>query len=267
MNTDETISLAEAVGRRFDSIFGPEDDTQEIKVPHTPAPPLSPPVRDMKSIVLSVEWEITDTLLKRYEEQIATLEDMYKSDTVLSQFLKILKALGKHVQSRKAMAHPESIKLMSVVFERFESVVADEQMPAETKRHLLKSSVADFQELKQQITEQAEQRRAERRAARQPEPEPEPIAPPQPALSVDAEKTILIQPGSETAPVSAPVSAPETAEAASVETPTPTPAPTTDYSGMSPHEAFALAVDELKNLIRAEFSALRAEIRMWREGQ
>ena len=261
MNTDETISLAEAVGRRFDSIFGPEDDTQEIKVPHTPAPPLSPPVRDMKSIVLSVEWEITDSLLKRYEEQVLTLEGIYKSDTVLSQFLKILKALGKHVQSRKAMAHPESIKLMSVVFERFESVVADEQMPAETKRHLLKSSVADFQELKQQITEQAEQRRAERKAATQ-ATEPEPVAPQPPVMTIDAEKTVLLQ--QTTAMASTPVSeAAEAAEAVTVETPTPT----TDYSGMSPHEAFALAVEELKNVIRAEFSALRAEIRMWREGQ
>jgi hypothetical protein len=251
LKTDETVSLAEAVGRRFDSIFGPDDDTQEIKVPNAqqppppvqPPPPLSPPVRDLKSIVLSVEWEITDQLLERYEQQVVTLEDIYKTDTVMSQFLKILKALGRHVQARKALAHPESIKLMSVVFERFESVVVDEEMPADDKRRLLKSSVADFQELKQQISDQAKQRRAERKAAEQP-PTAEVEQPvlPEPAVPSDMAETVLLQPGPEM----------------------PKPA---DYSGMTPHEAFAFAVEELKEVIRAEFRALRAEIKMWREGQ
>ena len=243
MKTDETVSLAEAVGRRFDSIFGPEDDTQEIKAPVVPPPPLSPPVRDLKSIVLSVEWEITDPLLKRYEEQIVTLEDIYKSDTVMTQFLKILKALGKHVQSRKASAHPESIKLMSVVFERFEAVVSNEEMPSDEKRQMLKASVADFQELKQQLSEQAQQRRAEKKAAMQEtEPEVETPAPPKPQVQPYIEETAVVEPA-----------APESQPA--------------DYSGMTPHEAFALAVEELKDVIRAEFKALRAEIKMWREGQ
>ncbi|MBF0529836.1 MAG: hypothetical protein HQK55_11325, partial [Deltaproteobacteria bacterium] len=47
----------------------------------------------------------------------------------------------------------------------------------------------------------------------------------------------------------------------------PADQPPVKQTDMTPHEAFALAVEELKNLIRAEFSALRAEIRMWRQGQ
>ena len=38
-------------------------------------------------------------------------------------------------------------------------------------------------------------------------------------------------------------------------------------SEMSPHEAFAYALDELKNILKSEFSAIRAELRMWRQGQ
>jgi hypothetical protein len=34
---------------------------------------------------------------------------------------------------------------------------------------------------------------------------------------------------------------------------------------MTPHEAFAFALDEIKKVISAEFSALRAELKLWRQ--
>ena len=36
--------------------------------------------------------------------------------------------------------------------------------------------------------------------------------------------------------------------------------------GMSPHEAFGYALEEIKQVIRSEFQALRAELKLWREG-
>ena len=36
---------------------------------------------------------------------------------------------------------------------------------------------------------------------------------------------------------------------------------------ITPHEAFACALDEIKKVISAEFSALRAELKLWRQGQ
>jgi hypothetical protein len=39
-----------------------------------------------------------------------------------------------------------------------------------------------------------------------------------------------------------------------------------DLSGMAPHQAFAYALEEIKELIRTEFRALRAELRLRRKG-
>ena len=36
---------------------------------------------------------------------------------------------------------------------------------------------------------------------------------------------------------------------------------------MTPHEAFALALEEIKNMIHSEFSAIRAELKMWRQSK
>ncbi|HYQ59547.1 MAG TPA: hypothetical protein VEP29_00745, partial [Desulfatiglandales bacterium] len=45
------------------------------------------------------------------------------------------------------------------------------------------------------------------------------------------------------------------------------PAPEARFTGLSPHEAFAYALEEIKDVIRAEFRALRAEIKLWRESK
>jgi hypothetical protein len=38
-----------------------------------------------------------------------------------------------------------------------------------------------------------------------------------------------------------------------------------DLRAMPAHEAFAYALEEIKQMIRAEFRALRAELKLWRE--
>ncbi|MBN2244839.1 MAG: hypothetical protein JW755_03235, partial [Candidatus Aminicenantes bacterium] len=40
-----------------------------------------------------------------------------------------------------------------------------------------------------------------------------------------------------------------------------------DVKEVSPHEAFAFALDEIKQVIKAEFKALRAELKLWRESK
>ena len=37
-------------------------------------------------------------------------------------------------------------------------------------------------------------------------------------------------------------------------------------SRMLPHEAFVFALEEIREVIKAEFKVLRAELRLWREG-
>jgi hypothetical protein len=36
---------------------------------------------------------------------------------------------------------------------------------------------------------------------------------------------------------------------------------------MLPHEAFAFALEEIKEVIKVEFKALRAELKLWRDGE
>ena len=258
MSSDKTITLAEAVGHRFDSIFGEPNDTAIIVMPQPEDDPqqiLDSPIIDLKSIVLSIEWEITEPLLTRFEQEVGNLEKVFSQKATLVRFLKILKSVGRYINKRKAEAHPDSIKLLSSAFSRFELVVVTENMTPAEQHELLKETVEDFNQLKKLISAQS---KAETSAT-----------PSQ--LDEATTREAAISPSSELPESSAAEQWPagtvtETMPEEHVPHVTPEEV-TTDYSGLTPHEAFALAVEELKSLIKAEFSVLRAEIRMWREGQ
>ncbi|MEW6263980.1 MAG: hypothetical protein AB1641_12970 [Thermodesulfobacteriota bacterium] len=299
MSPEKVMTLAEAVGRRFDSIFSrddpPSDAPPPTKTPVTEKTGESTyladsPIRDLQSIVLSIEWEITDQLLLRFEKEVTNLADTFRTNPIKVHFLKILQALGKYIKNKKAEAHPGSIKLMAAAFKRFETVVLNHETLFLDKQKLLYKTIQEFQQLKKELT-------AEAREARQPAtPETEIST----AESLRAQKPYLevsrpevteqepkivhpqaadVVPGSDFVQETVITEEAESRAVQEMMTTQPTEAilepatepqvsrPTVDRVQMTPHEAFTLAVEELKNLIRAEFSALRAEIRMWRQGQ
>ena len=280
MTSEKATTLAEAVGHRFDSIFANEDDPTPAGatlVDTVTMTSFQSPIIDLKSIIMSIEWEITDRLMDRLHREVTDLTALYRGQAIPSQLLKIMDALGKYINHRQADAHPDSIKLMSLAFNNFEAVVENTDMPKAKQQELLQVTVRDFKRLKQQIaatvqegkTPSSDQAVAE--AAAPPQPASPPAQEAQPSIADTATITAEPQPIGQAAQ--------EVRSDASDTPPEPTgpglssdsePQPmatSPDYQAMTPHEAFAVAVEELKTLIRAEFSALRAEIRMWREGQ
>ena len=328
MTSENATTLAEAVGHRFDSIFADEDDptpTQASMVDTVTITSFQSPIIDLKSIIMSIEWEITERLMDRLHQEVNDLTALYHDKPIPAQFLKIMDVLGKYISHRKSDAHPDSIKLMSLAFNNFEAVVVNTDMPKAKKQELLQTTVRDFKRLKQQIAagvqegktltinqavaeasaqprpasqlpqeaepgiEDATDATAQPRPASQLPQEAEPgiedttdaTAQPRPAsqLSQEAEPgiedttdaTAQTRPASQLSQEAEPGTE-DTTDATAQPAPSsdmePQPTATSpDYGTMTPHEAFAVAVEELKTLIKAEFSALRAEIRMWREGQ
>jgi hypothetical protein len=255
MTSEKATTLAEAVGHRFDSIFSSDEDPASPRVTLEDTITINSsdsPIIDLKSIIMSIEWEITERLMDRLHREVADLTTVYRNNSIPLQFLKIMDVLGKYINNRKAEAHPDSIKLMSQAFTNFEAVVLNTDLAKADQQELLQATVRDFKQLKQKISATVQEGKT--LTLGQTSAEPEVPAPPAVPASVEAEP------------------APDTTHTMvrTVEYSDPEPQTAAISSGqetMTPHEAFALAVEELKNLIKAEFSALRAEIRLWREGQ
>ena len=107
------------------------------------------PLRWLKTIILSIDWEITDDGLNTFIEQINELQSTYyKNDKIILMFFKLLASLGKYIKDKKANAHPDAIKLLILSYKSLEKIILTKGMTDVEKKIILSARARDFSELK-----------------------------------------------------------------------------------------------------------------------
>jgi hypothetical protein len=201
------------------------------------------PLKNLKAVLLSIDWEITDSTMDSLLNEIKNVEYVYSEDKIILTFLQLLGSIGRYVKANKGRAHPEATRVINSVYEALEKVALTEDMTRPEKEKMLLDEVAKFKKLKEQVV----LRKVEKKeptvlevSPTPPAPSPVPAREPEriPAREIPAREELQAEPG--------------------IEAP---------FAGMSPHEAFAYALEEIKEMVRAEFRALRAEIKLWRESK
>ena len=228
-------SVTAEVERRLEYFFGESDesfvssdDSKDME---------ETPLRDLKALVLSIDWEITDETMGRFIRQIERCEEFYKQDKDSTLFLQLLGSLGKYIKASGAKAHPNAIKVMKSVYNALEKVALSKDMPEAEREKILLVEVVRFKELKQQIAQRKAEREKKAKARTSKRKEP--------AAEVPGEEK----------------------KAAELSALTSQKASGPDWNRMTPHQAFGYALEEMKQVIKAEFQALRAELRLWREAE
>jgi hypothetical protein len=144
--------LAEEVESRLDELFDENDGSLEgVEAGNRLE---DSPLRELRAIVLSIDWEITDEAMTRFIDQVDRLRQTYKDDRLLLVFLQLLRPLGKYIKVSKSRCLPEAIQLLNSVYTNFEKVATTEGMPRQQKKKILMAEVARFKELKEQIAAQ-----------------------------------------------------------------------------------------------------------------
>jgi len=113
------------------------------------------PLTELKSIVLSLDWEITDDTLQDLADEIEHLKglEMFQADKVSQVYLQGLSKIGHYIQSEGAYAHPNSIKLLLTLYYDFEKILSSETITGSEITALLKADVRKFKILQYQIAQ------------------------------------------------------------------------------------------------------------------
>lgn len=201
------------------------------------------PLKNLKAVLLSIEWEITDSTMDGLLNEIKNVEYVYSEDKIILTFLQLLGSVGRYVKANKGRAHPEATRVINSVYDALEKVALTEGMTRQEKEKMLLEEVAKFKKLKELVVlRKAEKKEPKVLEVSPAPPAPSTVPPPEPegipAKEVPAREEVQAEPGTGAG-----------------------------LAGMSPHEAFAYALEEIKEVIRAEFRALRAEIKLWRESK
>lgn len=192
------------------------------------------PLRELKSIVLSLDWEISDEVMDRFFREIQRLEDEYGNQKTLVSFLHLLDSIGKYIRTHKGKAHPHAGILMNSAYMSLEKVIRSQHLTPMERKRMLAGELRRYRKLKEQI--------AFRKTGRAREKTME---------GVDKTSTVIEQQQA-ASPIQEGSRAPGT-------TPEEIKAP------VDMIEAFAGALEELKQFIHGEFRALREELEEWRK--
>ncbi len=218
---------------RLDHLF--QEDSPEATAGHVGL--REHPLKGLKAVLLSIDWEITDSTMDSLLNEIKNVEYVYSEDKIILTFLQLLGSIGRYIRANKGRAHPDATRVVNSVYEALEKVALTEGMSRAEKEKMLLEEVARFKKLKEQVA----LRKVEKKEPAVSEVTPPPAPAPEEKAITAAESPAREEPQ------------PESREA--------------NFAGMSPHEAFAYALEEIENVIRAEFRALRAEIKLWRESK
>jgi hypothetical protein len=137
---------------RLDDFFNdalPDQEEPASEEPHAPDAGL--PLKELKSTILAIDWEITDDALAALLDQVENLLERFKDEKVAHTYLKILQSLGKYIRTHKSKSHPDTIKRLMAVYSALEETVTNPELGQDEKEKTLLAEVRKFQQLKAEI--------------------------------------------------------------------------------------------------------------------
>ncbi len=232
-------SLISEIEKNFSAVFGDDDknknsDKSLEDLSFTALSGLHAPLGNMKSIVLSIKWEINDQILEQLESEVNKLDLLYAGDRIIQGFLRILRFVGRYVQVRGFSSNQDAIALLLSVYDHLEKVMISEGM-TEAKKHIfLIDSIKQYRswventDLNDHIEIQA------------PEANVRDILIPMQQTPID--EMLPLRDDDRDRAIAA-------------------------MKDLPPHEAFAYALDEMKKTFQAELDALKEEIRILKNAE
>ncbi len=117
------------------------------------------PIAKLKTIVLSIDWEITDDILQQLHDELLDLKDIWADNKINLIYLQALEKLGRYISTEKSHSHPNAIKLLLAFYYNLEKIVSSSSMSEEEKKRLLLQDVKKFDQFKLQIAPGAQEKK------------------------------------------------------------------------------------------------------------
>ncbi len=153
MKNSQDIQNSKATDYEDLTLFADESfDTEEIDLFEFAGEDESP-LTQLKSIILSLDWEITDETLDELDREVAYLQQNLPQDQISGVYLQGLGKIGDYIYKKGAFAHQNAIKLLLTFYYDFEKIVLSEELSLESIQLLLKADIRKFKILQYQIAQ------------------------------------------------------------------------------------------------------------------
>ena len=197
-------------------------------------------LKALKASVLSAEWEVTDEIMARLIEQIDRLKEGYREEKIPQLFIRLLGVLAKYIKTAGTKVHPNAVEILSSAYSGFETMIQSKNMTEGEKEKIFLVEVERFNELKKEIG----------------------------LKRIDAERKTMPQQATVTRSKIVEHGERRGLEKQDVSAEAFTERPIRSGKNEEQHrDAFTAALEEIKQVIKAEFRSLREELGLREESQ
>jgi len=109
------------------------------------------PLKDLKSIVLSIDWEISDEIMSRFLDQVNSLMGIYQGDRIILMFLSLLNSVGKYIKAKKENSDADVVKLLNSSYAALEKSVLTKEITEDEKKKLIITEVNKFKKIREKL--------------------------------------------------------------------------------------------------------------------
>ena len=139
------------IEQQLDDLLGQESHSGNSPGDSKMESPSVSPLTSLKSIVLSMDWEINDPILKEFIQELNRLKAVFQKDGIVVKSLQLLEAIGKYILQKKARTHPDSIRLLQSIYRDLEILLLSKGISETVRRNILVDQVAQFMKLKEKL--------------------------------------------------------------------------------------------------------------------
>lgn len=108
-------------------------------------------IRQLKAIMLSLEWDLSTETLRQLDVEIAAQQARWEDDKSITGLLRILGALGTYIGRIRAKTHPLAIKLFFAVYNGLEKIVLSPDMPEAKKKKIVLLAYQRYNQVKEKL--------------------------------------------------------------------------------------------------------------------
>ena len=245
MPKNDDTDFKSAIESRLSELFGAPNTNGPPQKETEPDPSKFSPFKELKAVILSIEWEIDDESIARLIAETERLQGLYSNNPITLSFLKLLGSVSKYVGNKKANAHPESIKLLHSIYEKFEAVLTSSVVEESEIKKILSGEFIKFKKLRQKLMVQAQAGRPAERNSKTVK-KATPASPPVQEEEIDINGAAAAKTGSE-----------KSVKPESSTPPVSAPTPSQDI--------LLNQLEEIKQLIKEEFESIRAELKLLKQ--
>jgi hypothetical protein len=149
-DSKDVDTLSSELESRLDDLFGETDGA--LPGPENSDAATHYPLAELKNLILSIDWEITDDTLEQLIQQIKDLKLTYQQDKIVLGFLQILNSLGSYIKTNRGKSHPKTFKILNAVFSGLDKVVLAPDMTEPAKKKILLAAMKRYKELRTRIS-------------------------------------------------------------------------------------------------------------------